>query len=86
MNLNFESTKLIRVNDIKIPDVFNRRLKTGINKIDVLFDEGILPGSAHTLTAQAGCGKCHGPNEVIEVYGDAELIARLNAFVQQKNK
>ena len=57
MNLNFESTKLIRVNDIKIPDVFNRRLKTGINKIDVLFDEGILPGSAHTLTAQAGCGK-----------------------------
>mgnify|MGYP000320550932 CR=1 FL=1 len=57
MNLNFETTKLTKVKDIKIPDVFNRRLKTGINKIDVLFDEGILPGSAHTLTAKAGCGK-----------------------------
>lgn len=57
MNLNFNSTKLTRVSDIEIPDIFNRRLRTGINKIDVLFDEGILPGSASTLTAQAGCGK-----------------------------
>jgi predicted ATP-dependent serine protease len=57
MNLNFQSTKLQRVKDIEIPDIFNRRMKTGINKIDVLFDDGILPGSAATLTAKAGCGK-----------------------------
>ena len=57
MTLDFESTGLQRVKDIKVPDIFNRRLKTGINKVDVLFDEGILPGSAATLTAQAGCGK-----------------------------
>lgn len=57
MELNFESTKLQKVSNIQIPDIFNRRLKSGINKIDTLFDEGILPGSALTLTAQAGCGK-----------------------------
>lgn len=57
MQLGIDNTKLTKVSDIKIPDIFNRRLKTGINKIDVLFDEGILPGSAMTLTAKAGCGK-----------------------------
>ena len=57
MDLNLDTTKLTRVCDIKVPDIFNRRLKTGISKIDTLFDEGILPGGALTLTAKAGCGK-----------------------------
>lgn len=57
MDLKFQTTKLLKVKDIEVPDIFNRRLKTGISKIDVLFDEGILPGSAATLTAKAGCGK-----------------------------
>ena len=57
MNLDFKSTQLTKVRDIEIPDIFSRRLKTGITKVDSLFDEGILPGSAATLTAQAGCGK-----------------------------
>lgn len=57
MDLQFKSTKLQRVSDITIPDIFNKRLKTGIAKIDTLFDDGILPGSALTLTAPAGCGK-----------------------------
>lgn len=57
MSLDFNATGLQKVRDIKIPDIFNRRLTTGISKIDVLFNEGILPGSALTLTAQAGCGK-----------------------------
>jgi len=57
MSLDFNTTRLQKVKDIKIPDIFNRRLTTGINKIDALFNEGILPGSALTLTAQAGCGK-----------------------------
>ena len=57
MDLKLDTTKLTRVCDIKVPDIFNRRLKTGISKIDTLFDEGILPGGALTLTAKAGCGK-----------------------------
>lgn len=57
MDIGIETTKLTKVSNITIPDIFNRRMRTGINKIDVLFDNGILPGSALTLTAQAGCGK-----------------------------
>lgn len=57
MDLELSTTKLTRVCDITIPDIFNRRIKTGIAKIDTLFDEGLLPGSALTLTARAGCGK-----------------------------
>lgn len=57
MDLQLDTTKLTRVCDIKVPDIFNRRLKTGITKIDSLFDEGVLPGGALTLTAKAGCGK-----------------------------
>jgi hypothetical protein len=57
MDLEITETKLTKVKNITIPDVFNRRMKTGIRRIDSLFDEGILPGSAFTLTAKAGCGK-----------------------------
>lgn len=57
MNLDIAKTKLTKVKNIKIPEVFSRRMKTGINTIDNLFEEGILPGSAFTLTAKAGCGK-----------------------------
>lgn len=57
MNLGIKETTLTKVKNIKIPEIFSQRMKTGIKKIDSLFDEGILPGSAFTLTAQAGCGK-----------------------------
>lgn len=57
MELNYKSTKLTKVKNITIPGIFRRRLKTGIPRVDSLFDEGLLPGSAMTLTAQAGCGK-----------------------------
>jgi len=57
LDIGLGTTKLKKVKDIKVPDIFNRRMKTGIRSIDTLFDEGILPGSAFTITAQAGCGK-----------------------------
>ena len=57
LDLDLETTKLQRAADVKIPDIFNRRLKSGIRKIDDLFDAGILPGGTMTITAQAGCGK-----------------------------
>jgi predicted ATP-dependent serine protease len=57
MNLNLQNTQLTKISDIKVPDIFYRRMKTGIHQIDGLFDEGILPGSSYTLTAKAGCGK-----------------------------
>lgn len=57
MNLNLDRTEFTKVSNIKIPDVFYRRLKTGINDLDEIFGQGILPGSSFTLTARAGCGK-----------------------------
>ena len=57
LDIGLETTKLQKVSQIKIPDIFNRRMKTGISRVDNLFDAGILPGSTFTLTAQAGCGK-----------------------------
>lgn len=57
MDLELSRTSLTPVRNIEIPEVFNRRMKTGIDRIDNLFEEGILPGSALTLTAPAGCGK-----------------------------
>jgi predicted ATP-dependent serine protease len=57
MQLNHDTSSFIKVSDISIPDVFYRRMKTGVAEIDDLFGEGILPGSSFTVTARAGCGK-----------------------------
>ena len=57
MNLGINQTKFTRVQDITIPDIFYNRLKSGVPDFDKLFGEGLLPGGAITLTAQAGCGK-----------------------------
>lgn len=45
------------VSDISIPDIFYKRLLTGVEEIDNMFGNGILPGCSFTVTAQAGCGK-----------------------------
>ena len=57
MNLNYTKTQFKKVSDITIPDIFYRRYKSGINVMDDLFGEGILPGSSITMCASAGCGK-----------------------------
>jgi predicted ATP-dependent serine protease len=57
MKLGIEKTKFTKVSEIQIPEIFYRRMLTGIKEFDELFGDGILPGSAFTVTAQAGCGK-----------------------------
>lgn len=57
MDLGFNQTGFTKANSIRIPDIFYKRLKTGQEDFDKLFGDGILPGSATTLTASAGCGK-----------------------------
>lgn len=57
MKLGIEKSAFTKVSDIQIPDIFYRRMKTGVAEFDDMFGEGILPGSAFTITAQAGCGK-----------------------------
>ena len=51
------STKFTPIKDVTIPEVYYRRMKCGIEKLDALFGEGILPGSSITLTARASLGK-----------------------------
>lgn len=55
--MNLEKTGFTKVSEIQIPDIFYRKMLTGIKEFDELFGNGILPGSAFTVTAQAGCGK-----------------------------
>jgi predicted ATP-dependent serine protease len=57
MQLQYETTSFTKVSEISIPDIFYRRLKTGVTELDDLFGNGILPGSSFTVTARAGCGK-----------------------------
>ena len=57
MNLIEESTAFTKVSDINIPSTFYNRMKTGIAEFDMIFGEGILPGSSATMTAQPGSGK-----------------------------
>ena len=57
MNIKLQPTKFVKVKNVVIPDVFYRRMKTGIEKVDAAFGGGILPGSSITLTARAGLGK-----------------------------
>jgi predicted ATP-dependent serine protease len=57
MNLNLQKSNFVKVSDITIPDIFNRRMKTNVPALDEIFGEGILPGSSFTVTAKAGCGK-----------------------------
>lgn len=57
MDLNISKTEFIRVADVQISDIFYRRLKTGISRIDEFLSGGFLPGSTFTLTAAAGTGK-----------------------------
>ena len=57
MKLGLDQTNFTAVRDIEIPDIFFNRMKSGVQDFDKLFGEGLLPGAAITLTAQAGCGK-----------------------------
>lgn len=57
MNLNIKKTKFKKISDVVVPDVFNRRLRTGVDRIDRAFGNGILPGSIFTVTGSPGAGK-----------------------------
>lgn len=57
MQLDYSSTNFTAVKDVEIPDIYFRRLKTGISPVDHAFGEGLLPGSVITISSRAGLGK-----------------------------
>tara|TARA_R110002050_G_scaffold29394_3_gene75734 strand:+ start:1089 stop:2018 length:930 start_codon:yes stop_codon:yes gene_type:complete len=57
MKLNISKTKFEKVGDVKVPDIFYRRLKTGIDVVDSAFGHGFLPSSTVVLSGEPGTGK-----------------------------
>jgi predicted ATP-dependent serine protease len=52
------NNQFIRAVDVKIPEIYNRRFKTGEEDLDALFGgQGFLPGMSFTLAAGPGTGK-----------------------------
>ena len=74
-------TTFTKVSDIEIPDIFFRRLKTEVEEIVTIFGEGILPGSTITLCGVPGTGKCHHPDEEIEIFGDDDIIDQMRLYI-----
>jgi len=66
MNLDITKTAFKSIGDIAIPEIFNRRIKTGITEVDNFFGQGLLPGQTFTLTAKAGGGKTTFMLQVLE--------------------
>ena len=67
MNLNFNNNKFTRVSDIQIPDIYYKRMKTGVGRIDRSFGNGFLPGSIFTVTGSPGAGKTTYLLQVLEL-------------------
>ena len=57
MNIKLANTPFVKIKEVTIPDVYFRRMKCGIEKVDAMLGDGILPGSSITVTARAGLGK-----------------------------
>ena len=67
MNLNLNNNKFTRVSDIQIPDIYYKRMKTNVGRIDRSFGDGFLPGSIFTLTGSPGAGKTTYLLQVLEL-------------------
>jgi DNA repair protein RadA/Sms len=58
MNIELQNTEFVNIDEVEIPEIFNRRFKTDIEIVDQLFGgSGFLPGSTFTLAGGPGSGK-----------------------------
>ena len=67
MELGLNSNTFTRVSDIAIPDIYYKRMKTGVGRIDRSFGSGFLPGSIFTVTGSPGSGKTTYLLQVLEL-------------------
>jgi predicted ATP-dependent serine protease len=69
---NTTNDNFTRVADVKIPEIFFRKFKTGIPDLDEAFGgQGFLPGSVMTLAAPAGVGKSSISLQLLQALEDA---------------
>jgi predicted ATP-dependent serine protease len=85
-SVNILTMKVIKTNntftracDVKIPEIYNRRFKTGEEDLDALFGgQGFLPGMSFTLAAGPGTGKT---TLLIQMLEKLELTGKKTAYV-----
>lgn len=51
------NTKFVTAANVSIPENFFDRIQTGVESLDALFGDGLMPGSVVTLSAKHGTGK-----------------------------
>jgi len=67
MNIGGKSSGPVRLGDVKIPDKFYNRFKTGYAPLDDLFGGGgFIPGSVITVSAMRGAGKTTALLQILE--------------------
>ena len=65
--LSTTNAQFTRAADVKIPDIYFKRFKTGIEAVDELFGgAGFVPGFMVTLAASAGVGKSSFALQILE--------------------
>lgn len=65
---NTINRQFTRASDVKIPDIYNRRFKTGKEDLDAIFgNEGFLPGQTITMAAAPGTGKTSFLIQILEL-------------------
>lgn len=73
------NNQFIRASEVKIPEIYSRRFKTGEEDLDALFGgQGFLPGMSFTLAAGPGTGKT---TLLIQMLEKLELTGKKTAYV-----
>lgn len=73
------NNQFTRASEVKIPEIYNRRFKTGEEDLDALFGgQGFLPGMSFTLAAGPGTGKT---TLLIQMLEKLELTGKKTAYV-----
>jgi len=68
-----------RASEVKIPEIYNRRFKTGEEDLDAIFGgNGFLPGMSFTLAAGPGTGKT---TLLLQMLEKIELTGKKTAYV-----
>lgn len=57
MKLNINKTRFEKISNINVPDIFYKRLRSGIDIIDSAFGDGFLPSSTVVMSGEPGTGK-----------------------------
>lgn len=70
---------LVRVSEVQVPDIYNRRFKTGREELDAVFGGGgFLPGMSFTLAAGPGTGKTTAMLQMLDLI---ETTGKSTAYV-----